>query len=231
VINYTLLMKAGIHGAAAGTRTDDVLVADDVPDTSAETSPAAVTPYDAAAADDVTEFCAVPDGAPPQVGPDQVDEFIEGWRRERPDLDSETLVTLGCFARMKWLAKNLAATAEQVIRRHGLNAGEFDVLAALRQSGPPCTLIPSQLSALLMTSRAGMTNRLDRLEAAGFIERTLDPADRRSFLVRLTDKGRAAIDAAVTEHAQIVNRFSAALSPDQRRGLDEALRALLRALP
>ncbi|ONH24549.1 MarR family winged helix-turn-helix transcriptional regulator [Pseudofrankia asymbiotica] len=179
----------------------------------------------------MTEFCVTPEGAAPEVGPDQVDEFIEGWRRERPDLDDETLVTLGCFARMKWLAKNFATGAEQVIRRHGLTAGEFDVLATLRQSGPPCTLIPSQLSALLMMSRAGMTNRLDRLEAAGLIERTLDPADRRSFRVRLTDRGRGVIDAAVTEHAQIVSRFTTVLSPDQRRGLDEALRTLLRALP
>ncbi|WP_397428912.1 MarR family winged helix-turn-helix transcriptional regulator [Pseudofrankia sp. BMG5.37] len=189
---------------------------------------------DMASLDDVPEpedFCIAPEGAAPEVGPDQVDEFIEAWRLERPDLDLGTLGALGCFARMKWLTKNLAAMAEQVMRRHGLNAGEFDVLAALRRSGPRCTLIPSQLSALLMMSRAGMTNRLDRLEAAGLVERALDPADRRSFRVRLTDKGRAVIDAAVTEHAQLVNRLDAVLSPDQRASLDEALRALLRAFP
>ncbi|OHV36743.1 MULTISPECIES: MarR family winged helix-turn-helix transcriptional regulator [Pseudofrankia] len=156
---------------------------------------------------------------------------MEGWSRERPDLDADTISALGCFGRMKWLTKNLATMAEQVIRRHGLNAGEFDVLAALRRSGPPCTLIPSQLSSLLMMSRAGMTNRLDRLEKNGLVERTLDPEDRRSFRVHLTDKGRAVIDAAVTEHAQIVGRFSAVLSPDQRASLDEALRTLLRAFP
>lgn len=93
-------------------------------------------------------------------GQDPIDELIADWRRERPDLDASVL---GCFARMKLLSKNLAGAADQVLSHHGLNPGEFDVLATLRRSGPPCTLIPSQLSALLMMSRAGMTNRLDRL--------------------------------------------------------------------
>ena len=170
------------------------------------------------------ELCLIP--ALTEGGPDPVDELIADWHRERPDMDSGALA---CFARMKILTKTLADTADRVLRRHGLSPGEFDVLGALRRSGHGCTLIPSQLSSLLMTSRAGMTNRLDRLEAAGLIERTLDPADRRSFQVRLTDKGEAVVDGAITEHAQLVNRLGEALSPEQRDQLDGALRALLRA--
>jgi|GEM_PF-828966 len=225
-------MKARTQGVAAGTRADDVLAAaDDVPDTSAAASPGPALRYDTPEPADVTDFCAVPQGAVPKDGPDPVDELIGGWRRERPDIDGDTLNALGCFARMKWLTKNLASLAEQVIRRHGLNTGEFEVLATLRQSGPRCTLIPSQLSSRLMLSRAGMTNRLDRLEAAGLIERALDPTDRRSFQIRLTSKGRAVIDTAITEHARIISSFSATLSAEQRAGLDDALRTLLRALP
>jgi DNA-binding MarR family transcriptional regulator len=176
---------------------------------------------------------AAPDGGPDSIdevisdgGPDSIDEVIAEWQREWPDLD---VMALSCFARMKWLSKTLANIVDEVLRRHSLSPGEFDVLAALRRSGPPYTLIPSRLSALLMMSRAGMTNRLDRLEAARLIERAVDPADRRSFLVRLTDQGRAVIDAAVAEHAQVVTRICGALTPDQYRNLDDALRTLLRA--
>jgi DNA-binding MarR family transcriptional regulator len=175
---------------------------------------------------DDEELCVLPDLALSEGGPDSIDEFIADWQRERPDLDVDTF---GCFARMKMLGKFFANAGDQVLRQHGLNPGEFDVLMALRRSGPGCTLIPSQLSALLMMSRAGMTNRLDRLEASGLVERTVDPADRRSFRVRLTEKGRSIIDAAMTEHAELVNAVGRVLSAEQRHQLDSALRTLLRA--
>ncbi|NUR84087.1 MAG: MarR family transcriptional regulator, partial [Nonomuraea sp.] len=101
------------------------------------------------------------------------------------------------------------------------------VLAALRRTGPPYTLIPSELSAVLMMSRAGMTNRIDRLEAAGLVERSLDPADRRSFLVRLTDEGLRVIDETLTEHAANLTRLAAPLTPQDTETLAEILRKLL----
>jgi DNA-binding MarR family transcriptional regulator len=157
-------------------------------------------------------------------GPDAVDVMLEQWRRERPDLD---LSGVGILGRVAQLSAVLAAAVEPVFARHGLRSGEFDVLTTLRRSGPPYVLIPSELSATLMMSRAGMTSRLDRLEAAGLIQRTLDPEDRRSFHVALTDAGQEAIDAAIAEHATNVARLVSCLDPAQREALDQALRTLL----
>ncbi|WP_331754206.1 MarR family transcriptional regulator [Streptomyces sp. NBC_00826] len=75
-----------------------------------------------------------------------------------------------------------------------------------------------------------MTNRLDRLEADGLVERRLDPTDRRSLQVALTGRGRKVVDAAVTDHAANESRLLSALTPDERETLDHALRALLRAI-
>lgn len=162
-----------------------------------------------------------------QEVPDAVDAVVQQWRRERPDLD---LSGMGTLARIAQLSAALRPAVERVFERHGLNQGEFDVLAALRRAGPPYTLIPSRLSDALMMSRAGMTGRLDRLEAAGLVERSLDPADRRSFRVSLSARGLQVIDAAVAEHAANVERLISALTPEQRQALDHALRTLLRAV-
>lgn len=88
-------------------------------------------------------------------------------------------------------------------------------------------LIPSKLSAALMISRAGMTSRLDRLEEAGLVERRLDPDDRRSFLVTLTERGRAVIDATLTEHAANLARLISPLTPEETLTLERALKTLL----
>jgi DNA-binding MarR family transcriptional regulator len=158
---------------------------------------------------------------------DAIDLTIQQWRRQRPDLD---LSAMDMFARLGRLARLLEPTVEQVFARHGLRKGEFDVLAALRTAAHPHTLIPSELSATLMMSRAGMTNRLDRLEAAGLVARTLDPADRRSFRIALTDQGERVIDATVTDHAANLTRLAATLGPEDAASLDRIVRTMLAKL-
>lgn len=157
---------------------------------------------------------------------DEVDEIVRQWQRERPDLDLSAMALLGRLGRLTVV---LQPAIEAVFERHGLRHGEFDVLATLRRSGPPYTLTPSGLSATLMLSRAGMTNRLDRLETAGLVHRRLDPADRRSFLVTITDAGFTLVDAALTEHVANEIELMSVLSPGQRDALDDALRTLLAA--
>ncbi|UOZ09800.1 MarR family winged helix-turn-helix transcriptional regulator [Amycolatopsis sp. WQ 127309] len=156
---------------------------------------------------------------------DAVDAVVSAWARERPDLD---LTAIGVAGRLSRLSLVLGPAQERVFGKFGLQRGEFDVLAALRRSGKPYTLIPSELSATLMMSRAGMTSRLDRLEAAGFVERTLDPNDRRSFRIRLTDKGFEVVDAAMTEHTANVTELLSSLRGKELGLLDDVLRKLLR---
>ena len=155
---------------------------------------------------------------------DPIDDMLDQWRTERPDLD---LAPMAVFGRIAVLARVLEVRVEKVFAEHGLRQGEFDVLTALRRSGPPYTLIPSELSAMLMMSRAGMTNRIDRLAAAGFVERTLDPADRRSFRISLTDAGREVIDETMTDHAANLTTIAAGLSATELRDLGAALGKLL----
>lgn len=158
---------------------------------------------------------------------DSADVILEQWRRERPDLD---LSAMGLLSRLWQVSALLAPLVEEVFARHGLRRGEFDVLTALRRAGEPYTLIPSELADTLMMSRAGMTNRVDRLEQAGLVERTLDPNDRRSFLIALTEKGRTVIDETMTEHAANLRRLVSGLPRREYDALDVGLRTFLREL-
>src|SRR5947207_2805604 len=126
---------------------------------------------------------------------DGVDEILDQWRRERPDLDSSPIGVIGRISR---LARELEAQLEPVYRERGLEPGWHDVLATLRRSGPPYTVRPSEFSGALMLTSSGTTKRLDRLERAGLITRAPDPADRRGILIALTDEGRCLIDAVTS---------------------------------
>ena len=159
--------------------------------------------------------------------PDAVDEVIAQWTRERPDLELAAMATFGRLGRVHvWGTRAL----EAVFERHGLNTGEFDVLATLRRAGSPYALTPGELARSMMLSPGGMTNRIDRLEASGWVRREADPDDRRSLRVVLTEEGRALIDTAVTDHVNNEEHLLGALTQKQRAALDDALRALLRSL-
>jgi DNA-binding MarR family transcriptional regulator len=116
------------------------------------------------------------------------------------------------------------------MRRYGLEQGWFDLLAALRRAGPPYELNPTALRHATMLSSGGMTKRLDRLAAAGLVERRPDPADRRGTLVRLTRKGKTLIDKAVATHLANEKRLLDVLAPSEQRQLDDLLRMLLARL-
>lgn len=125
--------------------------------------------------------------------PDLVDELLEKWREARPDLDPSPL---GVVGRVIVLAKHLERSVEAALAKHHLTLGQFDILATLRRAGRKGELTPTQLLQSVMLSSGGMTSRLDKLEAAGLIDRGPDPSDRRGVLVALTQKGRKVIDAA-----------------------------------
>lgn len=155
---------------------------------------------------------------------DTLDETLAGWQRERPDLD---LAAMATTLRLSQLTSLALRGIEAVMAPHGITLGEFDVLAALRRSGDGAAIGPTALAKVAMVSPAGMTNRLDRLEAAGLVLRRPDPSDRRGSLVQLTDRGRAVADRAVGDLVDAENAQFAALSPTQHGALDRALDLLI----
>jgi DNA-binding MarR family transcriptional regulator len=161
--------------------------------------------------------------------PDPIDDLVDQWRRERPDLGADELAAMALFGRLGRLAHVAGPLVERTFARHGFSTAEFDVLAALRRSGAPFTLTPSVLARTLMLSPAAMTNRLDRLEVGGRVERRLDPDNRRSMLVTLTASGRAAVDAMVGEHVENERELLSALPAADRAALDALVGRLLAA--
>ncbi|GAA1861601.1 MarR family transcriptional regulator [Pseudonocardia ailaonensis] len=161
---------------------------------------------------------------------DAIDGIVGQWRAERPDLGDEELAAMALFGRLGRLAQVAEPLVGRVFVRHGLATGEFDVLAALRRSGEPFTLTPTALARQLMLSPAAMTNRLDKLEAAGRVDRRLDPENRRSMLVTLTPAGLEMVDGVVGEHVANERELLSVLSAADRARLDVILKRLLAGL-
>jgi DNA-binding MarR family transcriptional regulator len=84
----------------------------------------------------------------------------------------------------------------------------------------------SELGKRSELDSATMTGILDRLEAAGLIERQGNPADRRSIKIHLTEQGKALAGEAVRIIAEANREFLAILTEQEQ----EELRSLIRKL-
>jgi DNA-binding MarR family transcriptional regulator len=154
---------------------------------------------------------------------DHVARVQAQWRRELPDVDMEGARILGRARRITLLSRG---EIEAVFARHGIDTGEFDVIATLRRSGPLYALRPTELFQSLMISSGGLTDRLARLEKRGLIRRRPSEEDKRSLLVELTAKGRAVAEAALREDMAIENAMVGTLTRDERTELIRLLQKL-----
>jgi len=158
---------------------------------------------------------------------DHVDGVLAQWRNVRPEDDCSPMAI---FARVYRLSKYLNRRVAAVFRKHGLHDGEFDLLATLYRSGQPSGLTPNALRHAAVLSSGAMTHRLDRLEAAGLVQRVANPEDRRSLLIRLSDEGRAVLLGCLDEYLATLHRMQAPLDRAQKQALANGLRTLLLVL-
>jgi DNA-binding MarR family transcriptional regulator len=159
--------------------------------------------------------------------PDDIEQLVDDWTRERPDLDISTIALL---ARVSRLAHRFDEAQRSGVAALGLKPGWLDVLGVLRRAGSPYRLSPTELASATLLSSGGMTSRLDRLEEAGLVRRKPDPADRRGVIVELTAEGRRITDAAIDEHGELGERLLMPLARSERQALLQLLRKLLAAL-
>ncbi len=154
---------------------------------------------------------------------DEVDAVVAQWSRERPDVDPASIGVFGRVARVHLVERSVIRSLHE---RHGLTPAAFDVLSNLRRSGSPYRLTTGELAESALLTSAGMTFRIDKLEAEGLVRRVRSPDDRRLVYAELTATGLQRIDAVYQEHIALENEMLAGLSTAERELLTSLLRKL-----
>ena len=159
--------------------------------------------------------------------PDAVDQVIEQWATERPDLDVSGMAIIGRISRLK---NTISPRLSEVFAEHELELWEFDVLATLLRNGSPYRLTAGQLLDSMMVTSGSMTNRLDRLEKRGLLKRSKDPTDGRIVWAGLTAKGKKKVSEALQAHAENERRIVGVLSKAEQDQLIDLMRRFITGL-
>ncbi len=152
---------------------------------------------------------------------DAVDQMMEQWRAEMPQVATPALEVVKRLGRLNAI---IDEAISEVLSGYELTYAEFDVLMTLRRSGAPYRLKPSQLTRATMLSSGGTSNIKRRLTAAGLTEASDDPIDGRSSWLSLSPKGVQIAEETATAVGAALDRIFEDLPRDSITMLNECLR-------
>jgi DNA-binding MarR family transcriptional regulator len=156
---------------------------------------------------------------------DHVDSFLEEISADLPsDLD---LTVEGIVDRIGGINRRIKWMHDETLDQFGLNVTDWHVLTALRWAGEPYRRKAGELSRRADLTSGAMTSRLDALEKQGLVRRLRDPADRRSVVVELTEKGRQKHEQAMGIQAQKEALLAEALTDREKEQLNGLLRRVM----
>lgn len=134
------------------------------------------------------------------------------------------------FGRLQGAANRLGYLLGRAIEEEcGISHLMFEVLLILGRVGAPGLSMGAIAQEQVLTT-GGVTRLVDRMEAAGLVERTEAPGDRRARLVRLTPLGEQTAVRASQVHVENISRhFLGPLPAADRERFVEDLRILSHA--
>jgi DNA-binding MarR family transcriptional regulator len=117
---------------------------------------------------------------------DEVDEIVDFWHKENPDLDvpAKTLAM-----RLRRASLHLERAVRSNLAASGVDEyWEIEVLMSLLRA-PDHRRSAGELQRESQVTSGAITNRVGRLESRGWVSREVDPHDRRQVIVSLTTDG------------------------------------------
>ncbi len=135
-----------------------------------------------------------------------------------PDLETTLHVRDHCLClHAQRAARQLARLFDEAFRPVGLTNGQFSLMMGLNRPAPARM---KEIAGLLAMDRTTLTASLKALERRGLVRIEVDPEDKRSRLLALTDLGRAKLAEAVPiwirTHDTVETRLE---DPEALRGL------------
>ena len=161
---------------------------------------------------------------------DSVDDHVARWSRYWSDNPEFAPEVEGAITRMQTIVGRLKRDYAAAFADSEFTFEDYSTLHGLMVQPYPTEATPAQLAEASRVTRAAMTSRLDRLETAGLVTRTVDSTDRRRVVVRPTAAGRAAWDRYVHEGMTRDQHLLRSLSSRELHQLNALLRKVVRSL-
>ena len=159
---------------------------------------------------------------------DEQQDFIDRVIAKRIEAGlAKSHIGVPALGRLVRIANHLQELGQKRYAKFGLTIMRHDILVNLLVQGEPYQLAPKALAEATFMTSGGISNALEWLEQAGYVERRPDPRDRRGVLVTLTLKGREFMAEVQPQVAATQHDVVKVLDTEELRILNDLLRKLL----
>lgn len=101
----------------------------------------------------------------------------------------------------------------EIFNQGGLTTSQFSVLEALYHKG---SMSINEIIQSVLSTGGNMTVVINNLEKEKLISRSINPEDKRSSLISITDKGKIKIEEIFPRHLKDLNECFQGLSKEEK---------------
>ncbi|MDU2383191.1 MarR family transcriptional regulator [Finegoldia magna] len=127
-----------------------------------------------------------------------------------------TKKSMAVYISMSRVINTLRRENNKLILKHNLTLGQFAVMEALYSKG---RLSTGEVMEKILSTSGNIPVIVKNLEKDGFITRKQDEADKRRFILDLTDKGKDLMDEIVPENLKFMDELISLWDDDEKEEL------------
>jgi MarR family 2-MHQ and catechol resistance regulon transcriptional repressor len=137
--------------------------------------------------------------------------------------NTEEARALRTYVKLMRAAESVTARTHRHLSETGLTISQFAVLEALYHSGPQSQ---REIGQKILRSSGNITMVIDNLEKRDLVKRMRNEADRRFFIVHLTDNGYNLINKIFPPHAAVIAKDLQVLTAAEQDALGRLCKKL-----
>lgn len=141
--------------------------------------------------------------------------------KEVKDIINENKLALSTLITFTRAEHTIHKKELETIKESGLTTAQFGVLEALYNKGD---LRICEIIEKILTTSGNITVVIKNLEKDGLVKKNLDPKDKRSTIISITDSGKKVIEDILPKHIENINEIFSVLTKEEQITLKNILK-------
>lgn len=129
---------------------------------------------------------------------------------------------------LRKLTTEFEINLDKFFSQHNLSSGRFTLMILLNKFTEG--LMPSELANMVGVTQATISGLINSLEKAEIVQRTTHEKDGRSYVIKLTEKGRATTQQILPEYQTRINNFWKEFPGDEKNTVNGIFERLIKQM-
>ncbi len=133
-----------------------------------------------------------------------------------------------CHILLRKITTEFEINLDKFFSQYNLSSGRFTLMVLLNRFAEG--LMPSELAQMVGVTQATISGLINSLEKAQIVQRTSHEKDGRSYVIKLTEKGRTTTQEILPEYQARINSFWKEFPGDEKNNINIIFERLIKQM-